>query len=258
MKNRMNKKPTNNVKIRYLILIVLSFFTITNIFGCVSKIPGELIKPYYKSAIKEKKVLNNNNILTTLSIKDIEFEKPDEINSIPVLITKLFPVISLLPLIETQFINARCNEKNCFTLITRKPGEIETLLVTEIEKSGLFNKVSFKSHNYDYELKGKVNFAIKKNTHTSGLGIILWSSGLVISAIIPPGTDYFSCTAHFDLYSKKHDKILFSKDYSYEESRLLGFLFAGHVRNLVPILGQKIFPNIVDKLVSDIKINLDN
>ncbi len=241
-------KTKNVTVLEYFILTV----GIVIFLGCAApKQPGLIVKPYYQSKLITKKSKTNSPPIY-IKIDPIKFDTPAQEISIPIGLTKILPLISLLPTKDERQINLRCSENGWGTVITRESGEIEEIVMSEIIKAYPFCFVNSQENSNDYIVRGKVDFILESNTHTCGLGLWLWAGLILPISLVPGGTDYFICKAHFELISTKENRVVFSKDYLHQEKLLQSNLLKLDLKRYYCFWGKNIFPVIVEKFINDL------
>ena len=218
--------------------------------GCTTKKPGPLIAPYYKSVV-EKENNTASKIPFSIRINSIAFDLPTIKLNIGVIALKFFPLLSAIQISEKSLFNII---PGAFKYITREPGEIEKVLTEELNKTSLFNEVTFEGVPKDFDIRGKVDFIIMLNRHSSGLGILGFLPPF--SLIFPMATYYFTCEAHFEVVSTSDNNIVLSKDYLSDKIFLLGRLYSGNIFKAKSLFGKKIFPVIVEEFINDLKESL--
>lgn len=230
------------------------------VVGCTSFEKGTLIQPYYKPVITSDQ--REKLSFGTIHINNIGFDDPSMDNhwaTFPIrLVIKYVPGLCLIPIADGTRINSR--PYTAYKYITLQQGELEEILVSEMKNTGMFSEIDHQDTHGDYDVKGRVNFRIETYTHFSGLGFIyiapLWLF------LLPMGTDYYTCEAHFEVISLKNNKVILSKDYKATTKKNINLFIPEDNYNIYDhdiykiVLGEQIFPNIVRNFINDIKLNI--
>jgi len=230
---------------RYVaVLILLMAINIS----CTKTGPGMIVTPYYASVVVKE---NNpaSKIPVSIRVNSIAFDIPGKKTNGGVLVLKLLPLLSLIPIPEESLFNINLAP---LKRITREHGEIEKILTEELNKTSLFNEVTFEGAPKDYDIQGKVDFILEKNSHMSGFGMLFTIASFLL---LPTATYNYKCEAHFEVVSTTDNSIVFSKDYFSKERDTLGVIY-GNLFQSQKLYGKKVFPVIVEEFINDLKESL--
>ena len=230
---------------RYMAVLIL-LMTIS--ISCTKTGPGMIVTPYYASVVVKE---NNpaSKIPVSIRVNSIAFDIPGKKTNGGVLVLKLLPLLSLIPIPEESLFNINLAP---LKKITREPGEIEKILTEELNKTSLFNEVTFEGAPKDYDIQGKVDFTLDMNSHMSGFGILFSIASMLF---LPTATYNYKCEAHFEVVSTTDNSIVFSKDYFSKERDTLGVIY-GNLFQSQKLYGKKVFPVIVEEFINDLKESL--
>ena len=238
--------------ITYGILLIILVICL----GCapVKVKPGYILQPYYKSTITKDQITVKG--LGSIRINTIEFDEPYGQQNAVKFIMSFFPILSLTPIANITFKNIANDSKihthGIYTGLQK--GDIENILVSEIKKTMMFDKVEYQGLPKDYDIKGRVNFTQNNYAHFSGFGVVCWSTGLLPLLAFPATTIFYTCEAHFDVISTKDNKVIFSKDYLSKDSKWSALLYGS--KTAANVVGEDIFPVIVKEFVDDLQHNI--
>ena len=241
----------------YLLLCIVGLLLIS-MWGCASypvamQEKGMVAWNYKSPPVNEES--KSVTIQKSLSIKDLEKKEPRfKIN--PNAGLSLFPILSIPNFFLTtqEFTNYNFYdqigpfpERNTGL----KKGEIEGILVNELQRNRIFKDVVYGDVKKDYALQGSVNFYLNIYRHISGLGTFFWG-GLIIPALtLPFETDELICEAHFEIVTQDSKKTVFSKDYTSTISYNMGLFY--NDSKYYEAFGDEAFPKIVQQFISDVK-----
>ena len=228
MRNVISEKSC----LKYIVVLIL-LMAIT--IGCTKTKLGPIITPYYKSVI-EKETNTASKIPVSIRVNSIEFDTPGKKTNGGATVLKIFPLLSLIPVNDQNYFNSN---PEASVLINREPGEIEKILTEELNKTSLFNEVTFEGAPKDYDIQGKVDFILDVNTHLSGFGFLLSPVSLLF---LPMGTYNYKCEAHFEVVSTSDNNIVLSKDYFYKKRFWLGLLYSGNILGQRKYTAKRFFP----------------
>lgn len=229
------------IKGRNLLGSLLVITAMLMLLGCSKNVKMGLVNGYYSMVVKNgEQAIEKNQV--TIRINDLESNPPSRKEPIIVLI-KIFPLISLIPI--------HAVETNKIRRVTElRYDEVEEILLKELQKSGIVEDVTYKGEPKDYDIRGKINFIFKENTHFSGLGFLLYY-GILQMLTLPWSSAQFICEAHFDVVSADGTRVLLSKDY-YARSKWQYHILYDNDR-LLSSHGQEVLPQIVTQFISDLK-----
>lgn len=232
----------------YLMCMAVLILLMATSISCTKTVPGMIVTPYYASVVVQE---NNtaSKIPVSIRVNPIEFDTPGSKTNGGATVLKLFPLLSLIPVSDQNYFNINLAP---FEKITREPGEIEKILTEELNKTSLFNEVTFEGVQKDYDIQGKVDFTLDLNSHMSGFGIFF---GIASLLFLPTATYNYKCEAHFEVVSTNDSSIVFSKDYFAKERYTLG-VFYGNILKSQKLYGKKVFPVIVEEFINDLKEKL--
>jgi hypothetical protein len=237
-----------------ILIIIPTFF-----MGCTIMDSGYFIKPYYKPVSESMQPLPGG--AGTMLVNRIEYDEPGvdhHWGTLPLReLLNLLPGLSAIPMVDLTARN--CSYYVFFNLyyVSPKAGEMEEILVSELNNTGIFNEVGSTGIHGDYELKSRVDFTIDENVHLCGLGIFY--GALLPEMILPFATDRFTCQAHFEVISTKDHAVVFSRDYVSETYKVVGLLSQSYDYNNIQhsarsmVLGQEIFPEVIRNFINDMK-----
>jgi len=225
------------------LLLIIIIITL----GCSQPIIGKgyLFEPYYRSIISIRQDQTTAKKFGRIHIAAINFDEPLK-NDPYLLVTKVIPVFSAFPMaISTQ-------KNRCLGKFLQK-GELEKILVSELSKTGMFDKVGLNDTSWDYEIRGRVNVTIETNWHLSGLGIFYFA--VIPELIFPMYTSDYVCKAHFDVFSAKGNRFILEKDYHSYDQDDMWLLHTDRDFQLQDI-GKNILPTIVKQFIDDLELTL--
>jgi len=240
------------------IFVLLSCFVVIISIGCTTTKynHGELLKPYYVSSITKEED-GAKKIPVSIRFKKLDYTFPSVESGGGKAALILIPIVSAIQKNPVRILtNVR---PDIGGNVKRIPGEVEKLMIEELNKLNLFDQVVLEGAQKDYDIRGKVDFKLNVRRPNAGLGIFgTLPPGLFLMIFFTPIEilDYI-CEAHFEVIDTKTNKTIFSEDYNSEKSQFVG-VFYGNRPGLQQqsMFGKKIFPSIVKEFINDLKVNL--
>jgi hypothetical protein len=197
---------------------------------------------------------------TGLSIRVAKFSgpPPSVTQNMGLFFPALIPVVGLFLPPVAQATNAM-HYPNGVTAKGFQPGELETIVADELQRTQLFRVVTTADVPTDLILSGTIDLRRKTYGHYGGLGIIWVCTGIVGWVIIPMVTVDDSCQATFVITSTAPGKKRYARDF-HARSRVLVSLrnsdteFANY--------GRRLFPSLMEQFLTDLgpassKLNAD-
>ena len=217
--------------------------------GCVTRQPGDIVRPHYQARIRPRP--ESEKTPQTVRINEFEFEPPDTHVPIGGVLTKLVPLVCLLPIRDEIRTNWAAVDLGPSAVHDRRAGDIEGVFVDELTRSGLFERVTFKGPAADYEIRGRVDLRRDGYSHMSGLGIF-WI-GILPMIVLPAGNVYYICDARLEVVASTDGKVVLSKTYSAKHGITYWVIAPGR---LIGAHGREVVPAVVEQFVEDLETAL--
>ncbi len=160
---------------------------------------------------------------------------------------RLFPVASFF---ASPVVIINQVDDDTATRLPLQPGECERLLAAELTKAGLARATP--AAGPDFEIRGRMDFAMERHVHFSGFGAILYNFTILPPLLTPMTTTHLVATAHLELVSLRTHTCLLSRDYTQRCHYLTG-LPVGNVHRHFTGFGAEVLPPLVRQFTQDLQ-----